>query len=295
MGESGVGKSTLLNLLAGLDRTDSGRVLIEGVDLAGLSDDGVTLLRRRAIGFVFQAFHVLPYLSVEQNVALPLDLLGIGEPQRGERARDMLRAVGIDALAQRHARELSGGEIQRVAIARALVHRPRLVLADEPTGNLDTASATQILSLLRTQVKANAGAGILITHSRMAADTADRILVLDAHGLHALEPATVNANGSFRLWRVLLLAQLREQPMRFLVTMLALALGVALGASVYLVNTSALNEFGLATKRMVGEADIVIRGPREGFSEQAVRGFGTQPRRQCVEPGVGTRCCAYRT
>ena len=188
MGESGVGKSTLLNLLAGLDRTDSGRVLLEGVDLATLNDDAVTLLRRRAVGFVFQAFHVLPYLSVEQNVALPLDLLGVGEPQRGERARDMLRAVGIEALARRHARELSGGEIQRVAIARALVHRPRLVLADEPTGNLDTGSAAQILSLLRTQVKANAGAGILITHSRMAAETADRILVLDAHGLRALEP-----------------------------------------------------------------------------------------------------------
>ena len=187
MGESGVGKSTLLNLLAGLDRTDSGRVLLEGVDLATLNDDAVTLLRRRAVGFVFQAFHVLPYLSVEQNVALPLDLLGIAEPQRGERARDMLRAVGIEALARRHARELSGGEIQRVAIARALVHRPRLVLADEPTGNLDTGSAVQILALLRAQVKANAGAGILITHSRMAADTADRILVLDAHGLRALE------------------------------------------------------------------------------------------------------------
>jgi putative ABC transport system ATP-binding protein len=189
MGESGVGKSTLLNLLAGLDRTDTGRVLLEGVDLATLNDDAVTLLRRRAVGFVFQAFHVLPYLSVEQNVALPLDLLGVAEPQRGERARDMLRAVGIEALARRHARELSGGEIQRVAIARALVHRPRLVLADEPTGNLDSGSAAQILSLLRTQVKANAGAGILITHSRMAADTADRILVLDAHGLRALEPA----------------------------------------------------------------------------------------------------------
>ena len=189
MGESGVGKSTLLNLLAGLDRTDSGRVLLEGVDLAGLGDDAVTLLRRRAVGFVFQAFHVLPYLSVEQNVALPLDLLGIGEPERGKRAYDMLRAVGIEALARRHARELSGGEIQRVAIARALVHRPRLVLADEPTGNLDTGSATQILALLRAQVKANAGAGILITHSRMAADTADRILVLDAQGLRDLEPA----------------------------------------------------------------------------------------------------------
>jgi putative ABC transport system ATP-binding protein len=188
MGESGVGKSTLLNLLAGLDRTDSGRVLLAGVDLATLNDDDVTLLRRRAVGFVFQAFHVLPYLSVEQNVALPLDLLGVGEPQRGERARDMLRAVGIEALARRHARELSGGEIQRVAIARALVHRPRLVLADEPTGNLDTGSAAQILSLLRAQVKANAGAGILITHSRMAADTADRILVLDAQGLRELEP-----------------------------------------------------------------------------------------------------------
>lgn len=188
MGESGVGKSTLLNLLAGLDRTDSGRVQLEGVDLATLDDDAVTLLRRSAVGFVFQAFHVLPYLSVEQNVALPLDLLGVGEPQRGERARDMLRAVGIEALARRHTRELSGGEIQRVAIARALVHRPRLVLADEPTGNLDTGSAAQILSLLRAQVKANAGAGILITHSRMAADTADRILVLDAHGLRAMEP-----------------------------------------------------------------------------------------------------------
>ncbi len=188
MGESGVGKSTLLNLLAGLDKTDSGRVLLEGIDLATLDDDATTLLRRRTIGFVFQAFHVLPYLSVEQNVALPLDLLGIGEPERSVRAREILMAVGIEALARRQARELSGGEIQRVAIARALVHRPRLVLADEPTGNLDTRSAAQILSLLRGQVKANGGAGILITHSRMAADTADRILVLDARGLHSLEP-----------------------------------------------------------------------------------------------------------
>jgi putative ABC transport system ATP-binding protein len=188
MGESGVGKSTLLNLLAGLDTPDSGRVVLEGVDLSTLDDDGTTLLRRRAVGFVFQAFHVLPYLSVEQNVALPLDLLGVAEPERGRRTLEMLTAVGIGPLAERHTRELSGGEVQRVAIARALVHRPRLVLADEPTGNLDTRSAGQTLALLRAQVKANAGAGILITHSRTAAETADRIVMLDSRGLHAWEP-----------------------------------------------------------------------------------------------------------
>jgi putative ABC transport system ATP-binding protein len=189
MGESGVGKSTLLNLLAGLDRPDSGRVLLDGVDLSSLNDDATTLLRRRRIGFVFQAFHVLPYLSVEQNVALPLDLLAVPEPERTRRTLDMLAAVGIAPLARRYARELSGGEVQRVAIARALVHQPRLLLADEPTGNLDPRTAAQTLTLLRAQVKANAGAGILITHSRTAADTADRILVLDAGGLRPLGPA----------------------------------------------------------------------------------------------------------
>jgi putative ABC transport system ATP-binding protein len=136
---------------------------------------------------VFQAFHVLPYLTVEQNVALPLDLLGVEEPERSRRTLEMLTAVGIAPLARRHARELSGGEVQRIAISRALVHRPRLLLADEPTGNLDPRSAAQTLALLRDQIKANAGAGILITHSRTAADTADRILVLDAGGLKPLE------------------------------------------------------------------------------------------------------------
>ncbi len=189
MGESGVGKSTLLNLLAGLDQPDSGRVLLEGVDLSTVDDDAVTLLRRRAVGFVFQAFHVLPYLSVEQNVALPLDLLGVAEPERSRRTAQMLAAVGIAPLAARYARELSGGEVQRIAIARALVHRPRLLLADEPTGNLDPRSAAQTLALLRAQVKANAGAGILITHSRAAAETADRILVLDGAGLKPLSPS----------------------------------------------------------------------------------------------------------
>jgi len=187
MGESGVGKSTLLNVLAGLDRPDSGRVLLEGQDLGALDDDAMTLLRRRSIGFVFQAFHVLPYLTVEQNVALPLELLGIGASERRRRAADMLAAVGIGALAERLPRELSGGEVQRIAIGRALIHRPRLVLADEPTGNLDPQSAAQTLALLRDQIKANAGGGILITHSRAAADTADRILVLDARGLTSLD------------------------------------------------------------------------------------------------------------
>jgi putative ABC transport system ATP-binding protein len=189
MGESGVGKSTLLNLLAGLDKADSGRVVLDGIDLCALDDDATTLLRRRSVGFVFQAFHVLPYLSVEQNIALPLELLGIAASERARRTAEIMEAVGIATMAQRYPRELSGGEVQRIAIARALVHKPRLLLADEPTGNLDPRTAAQILALLRAQIKENSAAGILITHSRTAADTADRILLLDAGGLRSLEPA----------------------------------------------------------------------------------------------------------
>jgi putative ABC transport system ATP-binding protein len=194
MGESGSGKSTLLNLIAGLDRPDSGRVLFQGVDLASLDDDAVTRWRRASIGFVFQAFHVLPYLTVLQNVALPLDLLGVRDPQRQQRVLELLDACGIAALAPRYARELSGGELQRIAIARALVHRPRLVLADEPTGNLDARTAQQILRLLREQLHANAASAILITHSVAAARTAGRILQLEAGQLHAV--TAVAAAGS---------------------------------------------------------------------------------------------------
>jgi putative ABC transport system ATP-binding protein len=183
MGESGIGKSTLLNLIAGLDTPDSGSIVLDGTELTTLDDDARTLLRRDRMGFVFQAFHLLPHLTVAQNVALPLVLSGSLPAQCAERAREMLDAVGIAALAASQPRELSGGEMQRVAIARALVHRPQLVLADEPTGNLDPDSAHQVLQVLRGQITRNAGAGILITHSAAAAATTDRIYVLAADGL----------------------------------------------------------------------------------------------------------------
>jgi putative ABC transport system ATP-binding protein len=190
MGESGAGKSTLLNLMAGLDRPDAGRIEVEGRDLASLDDDGLTLLRRERFGFVFQAFHVLPYLTVRDNVALPLDLAGRPAAEREDRVREMLGAVGLAGRADSYPRELSGGETQRVAIARALVHRPRLLLADEPTGNLDPRTASQVLALLRSQVHAQGASGVLITHSLAAAQTADRILVLDSGRLvpHADRP-----------------------------------------------------------------------------------------------------------
>jgi len=183
MGESGIGKSTLLNLIAGLDRPDAGTVSLGGTDLTALDDDALTALRRQHMGFVFQAFHVLPYLSVAQNVALPLALNGVPDADMQARVAHMLAEVGLAEHATSMPRELSGGETQRVAIARALVHRPRLVLADEPTGNLDPDSAAQVLKLLRQCVKQEGAAGILITHSRAAAATADRIYMLSGSGL----------------------------------------------------------------------------------------------------------------
>lgn len=188
MGESGIGKSTLLNLIAGLDTPDSGSIVLDGTELAALDDDARTLLRRDRMGFVFQAFHLLPHLTVAQNVALPLVLNGNPAAECSQRATQMLDAVGIAALAASFPRELSGGEMQRVAIARALAHRPQLVLADEPTGNLDPDSARQVLQVLRSQINLGAGAGILVTHSAAAAATTDHVYVLAADGLRPQTP-----------------------------------------------------------------------------------------------------------
>ena len=183
MGESGIGKSTLLNLIAGLDTPDSGSIAIAGIELSALDDRERTLLRRRELGFVFQAFHLLAHLSVAQNVAFPLHLLGVGREEAVERTRDMLDKLGLRERSDDFPRELSAGEMQRVAIGRALVHRPRLVLADEPTGNLDPENASLVLELLRREIVASGAAALLVTHSRTAAATAQRALTLTASGL----------------------------------------------------------------------------------------------------------------
>lgn len=181
LGESGSGKSTLLNCLAGLDEADAGSITLAGQDLRALDDEARSALRRRELGFIFQAFHLLPHLSVADNVALPLRLLGRRDDGR---VAQMLEAVNLAALAQRMPRQLSGGQLQRVAIARALVHRPRLVLADEPTGNLDARHASEVLDLLRRCTHEAGAACLLVTHSEVAAQAADRRLRLDAEGLH---------------------------------------------------------------------------------------------------------------
>ena len=180
VGESGVGKSTLLNCMAGLDHWDSGSVQLAGQDLAKLNDDARALLRREAVGFVFQAFHVLPHLDVAQNVALPLMLLGQTDPAR---VQAMLDAVGLGALGSRLPQQLSGGQLQRVAIARALVHRPGLLLADEPTGNLDPTTAALVMDLLLAQTREQGASLVLVTHSDAAAARADRVLRLTASGM----------------------------------------------------------------------------------------------------------------
>ena len=179
MGESGVGKSTLLNLIAGLDTPDGGRVIIDGTPISNLDDDAATRLRRTRMGFIFQAFHVLPHLTLRQNVALPLLL----NKAPLERADAMLDAVGLHGRGGDFPRQLSGGEMQRVAIARALVHRPALLLADEPTGNLDPETAGSILQLLRDETRAHGAGALMVTHSHAAAAMADKVLLLTHSGL----------------------------------------------------------------------------------------------------------------
>ncbi|HEX5278530.1 MAG TPA: ABC transporter ATP-binding protein [Micropepsaceae bacterium] len=183
MGESGAGKSTLLNLIAGLDTPDAGSIAIAGEALEQLGDDARTRLRRRAIGFVFQAFHVLPHLTLAQNVALPLVLLEIGGKPALERASAMLAAVGLGGREKDYPQQLSGGELQRVAIARALVHHPSLILADEPTGNLDPETAARILELFSSEVRRSGVSVVLVTHSRLAASVASRVYALSRAGL----------------------------------------------------------------------------------------------------------------
>jgi putative ABC transport system ATP-binding protein len=179
MGESGVGKSTLLNLIAGLDAPDSGEVIVDGQAMSALDDNAATRLRRTRMGFIFQAFHVLPHLTLQQNVALPL-LLNKADAARAE---SMLAAVGLGGRGADFPRQLSGGELQRVAIARALVHQPALLLADEPTGNLDPETAEGILRLLRAEIRANGAGAIMVTHSHAAAAMADEVLLLTRDGL----------------------------------------------------------------------------------------------------------------
>ena len=180
VGESGVGKSTLLNCMAGLDSWDDGTVTLMGTDLATLSGDERALMRRQQVGFVFQAFHVLPHLDVAQNVALPLLLLSIHDSAR---VQAMLEAVGLSSLGARLPQQLSGGQLQRVAIARALVHRPSLLLADEPTGNLDPTTAAKVMDALIAQTREHAASLVLVTHSETAASRADRVLYLTPDGI----------------------------------------------------------------------------------------------------------------
>jgi putative ABC transport system ATP-binding protein len=189
MGPSGSGKSTLMHILAGLDRPTSGRVAIAGTEITNLGDTDLTLLRRERIGFVFQFFNLLPMLTAEDNILVPLRIAG-EEPDR-ERYDDLIRKVGLaDRLTHRPS-ELSGGQQQRVAIARALVSRPTIVFADEPTGNLDSQTSAEILGLLRDAVDGYGQTTVMVTHDPQAAAIADRVLFLaDGRVVHDVGQST---------------------------------------------------------------------------------------------------------
>ena len=184
MGESGVGKSTFLNIVAGMEPASSGSVVLDGINYQSNNNDKAqSAFRRRQLGFVFQAFHVLPYLTVAQNVAIPLQLNNATQAEIETRVAEMLDAVGLSDKHHASPTTLSGGQMQRVAIARALVHKPALVLADEPTGNLDPDTAAQILALLKSKIMRNNACAILVTHSEIAAATTQQIYRLTAQGM----------------------------------------------------------------------------------------------------------------
>jgi len=188
VGESGSGKSTLLNLIAGLDRPERGEVRLDSAPLPYQDDDALALWRRHNVGFVFQAFHLLPYLSVAENVALPLALLRVPAKERRARADASLAAVGLGGFGDRRPSTLSGGEMQRTAIARAIVHEPVLLLADEPTGNLDEGNATAVLECLRDAVRRANACALMVTHSQRAAAMADRVMHLAGGRLRGEAP-----------------------------------------------------------------------------------------------------------
>jgi putative ABC transport system ATP-binding protein len=178
VGKSGSGKSTLLNLISGIDHADSGRIFLDGQELTSMDDHQRTLFRRQNIGFIFQFFNLLPTLRVLENVLLPLELNGVEHRQARRRAGELLEAVGLLDRLNTFPDRLSGGEQQRVAIARALVHDPMLVLADEPTGNLDEDTGRQVLALLDHLTRQQQKNLLMVTHSQEAASISDRVLCL---------------------------------------------------------------------------------------------------------------------
>ena len=180
LGRSGSGKSTLLNLLAGIDRPDTGEVAIMGRSITAMGEPELTLLRRRHIGFIYQFFNLIPTLTVAENLALPLELNGTPARERPGRIAALLGQVGLDGREDAFPDQLSGGEQQRVAIARAVIHEPALVLADEPTGNLDARTGNVVLELLGRLFRDQGRTLILVTHSRRVSEIAGRVLALDA-------------------------------------------------------------------------------------------------------------------
>jgi putative ABC transport system ATP-binding protein len=183
VGRSGSGKSTLLNVIAGIDHPTAGTVVVNGTDLTALDEHKRTLFRRRHIGFVFQFFNLIPLLTVEENLLLPLDLNGRADAEGAKRARALLERVGLGGRGDSFPERLSGGEQQRVAIARALIHDPVLILADEPTGNLDVETAADVLDLLDTLAREAGRTVLMVTHSREVVGVADRIFTVQRGSL----------------------------------------------------------------------------------------------------------------